>query len=199
MAEQRNELKSLPLYRSFYCAVLSSSSKMEIHGRNQYSSTLPHDCQMKVDSSIFSSWTRSEWHIKGFLQNRDKMNTCFYCFAKLGFKRSKKQIVACSLKLSGSKSHSLAWNPGSFMSCLPISSLISCHSPCTSAIRTSSQLSHSLCLCPCCTLCLGTLLLSSCSSCCLHLKMHLTPDLSDLSSFSLCFLNCIVNRRRPGV
>lgn len=151
---------------------------------------------MKVDSSIFFSWTRSEWHIKGFLQNRDKTNTCFYWFAKLGFKRNKKQI-ACSLKLSGSRSHSLVWNAGSFLSCLPISSLISCH-PCTS-VRTSSQLSHTLCLCPCCILCLGALLLSSCSSCCLHLKTHLIPDFSDLSSFSLCSFNGKVNRTRPGV
>lgn len=187
-----------------HCTVLSTvlcfllPVRWRFVGRDQYSPTLLHDCQMKVDSSIFYSWTRSEWHIKGFLQNRDKTNTCSYCFAKLGFKRSKKQIVDCSLKLSGSRSHSLAWNAGSFMSRLPVSSLI-CHSPCTSVIRTSSQLSHTLCLCPSCTLCFGAFLLSSRSSCCLYLKTHLTPDFSDLSSFSLCSLNDIVNRRRPGV
>lgn len=147
-------------------------------GRGQCSPTVLHDCQMKVDSSIFYSWTRSEWHIKGFLQNRDKTNTCFYCFAKLGFKSSKKQIVDCSLKLWGWRSH--YWLGMQALSCPAFLSLAS--SPIIPHAHQSLEQALSyltLCLCPCCTLGFGALL----SSCCLYLKTHLTPDFSDLDSF----------------
>lgn len=185
-----------------HCTILSTvlcfllPVRWRFMGRDQYSPTSLHDCQMKVDSSIFSSWTRSEWHIRGFLQNRDKTNTHFYCFANLGFKSSKKKKIVDCFRI---KFTLLGLECRLFHVLPPVSSLISCHSPGTSVIRTSSQLSHTLCLCPCCSFCLGVLLLSSCSTCCLYLKTHLISDFSDLSSFSLCSLNDIVNRRRPRV
>ena len=90
----------------------------------------------------------------------------------------------------------LGWNTGSSTSCLPISSLISWHSH-QSFEQALNYLA--LCLCPYCSLCLDALFLTSCASCCLYLKTQLTHHFSDLDTSSLCSLNSIVNRRRPGV
>lgn len=159
-------------------------------GRDQY---LLHGCWMKADPSIFSSWTRSGWHIKGFCKIEIKWTLVSIALQSLDFKRrkNKQQIVSHHLQrikvtLLGLEHRSFYIMPAYLQyHLLPLSMLISHSNKLSVTLYSGCVHTVSFAWMP--------FSLPVCQLQLMYLKTQLKHH------FPFCSLNSIISRRRSGV